>query len=131
MTSNSRNRGFVLLLFAVVGHRKRPSAIYITHVLCFHFTTFPHLPGFWFELLVRGSEAAHFAHIDPKHEPLGEFADNVVHSCFDVSVAVLHFVVDCAEYWTYHFLTLLTLSERATNIPIWLLAPRRSHLHQL
>jgi len=30
--------------FAALGHRKRPSTMLITHVLCFHFAPFPHLP---------------------------------------------------------------------------------------
>lgn len=41
--------------------------------------------GWWFELLVRGSKAIQFSHIDPKRQSLGEFVGNVVHSCRGVS----------------------------------------------
>ena len=41
--------------------------------------------GWWFELLLRGAKAAEYNYIDPKSEPLGEFVDNVIHSCRDVS----------------------------------------------
>ena len=42
--------------------------------------------GWWFELLVRGAKASQFSHVEPKREPLGEFVDNVIHSCSDVGL---------------------------------------------
>jgi hypothetical protein len=36
--------------------------------------------GFWFEPLLRGDRADDFPNLDPKHETLTEFKDNVAHS---------------------------------------------------
>lgn len=41
--------------------------------------------GFWFELLVRGERAHLFKDLNPKIAPLGQFRDNVAHSCLGVS----------------------------------------------
>lgn len=43
--------------------------------------------GFWFELKLRGSKAAEFAYLDPMHDSLTSFQDNVAHSNSVVSTA--------------------------------------------
>ena len=51
--------------------------------------------GWWFELLVRGIKATEYSHIDPKRQPLGEFVDNVVHSCRVVSGVIDLLRINC------------------------------------
>lgn len=54
--------------------------------------------GWWFELLVRGSKATEYSHIDPKSQPLVEFVDNVVHSCRGVSGVVDFLSIKMRKY---------------------------------